>query len=254
MSLFIPNTGVLDDKDEIFRQFDSRNIGRVSYVKFYPKTDKNGKHYNSANIYFAEWYETTDARELQIDIQNATRDKPVRLFYKGGLDWILLENTRTKTEPLPLPAKVYQDTRFIHLNRPNDFAASDVDYESDIDYQLRPLVRQKTPMIESREYSEEFEAEEIREIEISENQEMLRLEIELDESRSENENLHEDIKTIIEELDENYRVDILICEQEIDTLRRRIFELEVRNRHLEELVQQHEPELLKPLVPQITVD
>jgi len=228
--------GVVNDQEEISRLFDSLDIGRVSYVKFYPKIDKIGKSYNSANIYFSEWYDTDTARALQMRIQNATREKPVRMIYSDPLDWILLENrqanmeAKQQTEAKQTEAKetvVKQHTEgkggkgkvyeSFH-NRPNDF-------EDEYELHSVPLVRQKTPLINSytvpqQDYLEVYHRANS-------------LERELDDARHDNESLYQDIKIMIDEIDEQYNIDLLLQQQEIDQLRRRIYELEDRNRHLE---------------------
>jgi hypothetical protein len=272
MSLFIPSMGVLNDKGEISRLFHSLDIGRVSNIKFYPKTDKIGKFYNSANIYFAEWYDTETARSLQASIKNATREKPARMIYSDPLDWILLENTRLQqSQPVQPPqppqpvqpvqppqpplhlqhllhdkhqiqqSRVYDVSEWSgfvsHQDRQNDFeredyqsAVFDDDEEEYYDQELMslPLVRQKTPLIQSV-YNDDYET-------------AVGLELELDEARKENqsleqenESLQKDIKTIIDELDSEHQIQLLIQLEQIVNLEKRVAELEARNRHLEEV-------------------
>jgi hypothetical protein len=234
MSLFIPNLGVLNDKDEISRLFHSLDIGRVSYINLFPKQDRLGKSYNSAKIFFAEWYDTDTARALQRKINSATYEKPARMIYDDPLDWILLENRTIKiqkiqgmpgtciriAEGLPIPIQ-FADGVPTYQYESNEEDEHLEDYDEPVQ-----LTRQVTPMINSylvpeKDYLEIFHKAK-------------GLEKELDEARNENEHLQQDLQQLTEKLDEEHQLQLLIQQEEIVKLETRLFEMETRYRHLED--------------------
>jgi DNA repair exonuclease SbcCD ATPase subunit len=137
--------------------------------------------------------------------------------------------------------------------RPNDFDYYDEDY-IDVDaaedefYNSHLPVRQKTPCIRTTNNYEDEYYEELY-------QNSIALEQELDNARCDNETIQREINKIIDEidqLDERYTVDLFIQEEEIDALKRRIYELEDRNRHLEERNRELEPKTIihkYPILP-----
>lgn len=104
LSLFVPYMFPNITQTRIAGIFSSLGLGAVHHVDFVPKTDKNGKKYNSAYIHFDSWCESSTVQNFQERVTNP--EKEARVVYDEPWYWIVLENTAIKT---PKP----QETEFV---------------------------------------------------------------------------------------------------------------------------------------------
>jgi hypothetical protein len=111
LSLFIPYVFVNITEARVANVFLSNGYGEVHHVDFVPKTDKNGKHYNSAYVHFNHWFDSPTVVNFQERVTSP--DKDARVVYDDPWFWIVLENTAVKKTP---PA---EETAFVS----SDYAA-----------------------------------------------------------------------------------------------------------------------------------
>lgn len=95
LSIYIPHVFLNISKEYIINIFDILEIGKIKYIDIVPKVNNNNKYYNSAYIYFEEWYDNIVAKNFQERILNA--DKEARIVYDDPYFWVILENKTTKS-------------------------------------------------------------------------------------------------------------------------------------------------------------
>ena len=97
LSLYIPRvTPDWADEDAIINIFHYQNIGYVERVDLIHKIGENGKEYYQAFIHFDHWYQTSVAQNIQDRINDPERQ--ARLVYDDPWYWMLLRNTKPRTE------------------------------------------------------------------------------------------------------------------------------------------------------------
>ena len=99
LSLYIPRiTPDWADEDAIAEQFHNQDVGYVERVDLIHKVGNNGKEYFQAFIHFDHWYETSVAYNIQERINDADSNRQARLVYDDPWYWMLLRNTKPRTE------------------------------------------------------------------------------------------------------------------------------------------------------------
>ena len=99
LSLYIPRiTPDWADEDAIAEQFHNQDVGYVERVDLIHKVGTNGKEYFQAFIHFDHWYETSVAYNIQERINDADSNRQARLVYDDPWYWMLLRNTKPRTE------------------------------------------------------------------------------------------------------------------------------------------------------------
>ena len=94
LNIYIPHVFLNISKEQIIYIFENLEIGKISRIDFVIKIGQNNKCYNSAYIYFEEWYDNTVTKNFQERILNP--DKEARIVYDDPYFWVILENKTTK--------------------------------------------------------------------------------------------------------------------------------------------------------------
>jgi hypothetical protein len=94
ISLYIPHIFSNYNKKDVSNIFENLKIGKINYIDFVAKIDKDGKGYNAAYIHFDFWYDNLVTKNFQERVLNP--DKEARIVYEDPWYWLVFENKGEK--------------------------------------------------------------------------------------------------------------------------------------------------------------